>query len=229
MPAAFFGPAPRFQFDQTLNDKPLGATLTAAEANNSLAYEGQLFMFAGTPRDRLPNAPMIGRRGTLCMAVRNATTAITNPAALTNVNAIAGNPTYAGTVCKMQDNAGNTQAGISYLASRTLGGSSTVGDLAYPMSHLILGLAANDVAWFVVDGVACVATASATDDTNVGESEFVIPSVTTAGRVQAQNTGVAAGSATFDQIQGVIARSLQDIGAEATNTKNCSLFVNVGS
>jgi hypothetical protein len=82
-------------------------------------------------------------------------------------------------------------------------------DLAYPVDEFLPagGVANNDLFWVVVSGPATVRTDTAgTTTINVGD--MVVPGGTTAGRVVDQNTGVGAGAATFNQINGAIGRAI---------------------
>ncbi len=76
------------------------------------------------------------------------------------------------------------------------------------------GAAVNDLFYIVVQGPSKVTTAGA-GDTNMAAGVFVIPS--TAGTVIEQDTTVAAGAATFNQIQGRVGQTMEAVNAISTD------------
>lgn len=98
---------------------------------------------------------------------------------------------------------------------QVMGLATVVGEFGFPIDEYLpaAGVAANDLFWLVVGGLATCVTAAA-GDTNISTGSFVIPS--TGGKVIDQDTTVAAGVATFNQIQGAIGRCV--LGVNAINT-----------
>ncbi len=92
------------------------------------------------------------------------------------------------------------------------GYGDTVGQVGGVVDEFLpaAGVPNNALFWLVVEGPTIMTTA-ASGDTNIGLGVMVIPS--TDGKVIEQNTGVAAGAATFNQIQGAIGRSLLAVNA----------------
>ena len=74
----------------------------------------------------------------------------------------------------------------------------------------------NDLFFVVVEGPAKV-TSDSSGTTTVGIGAYVVPGTVVAGSVVAQNTGVAAGIATFNQIQGAVGPAITACGAVSTD------------
>lgn len=106
-------------------------------------------------------------------------------------------------------------SGYEYLG-QVMGYAGTVGEKGYPIDEFLpaAGAPANDLFYVVIEGMAKVTTA-ATGDTNISIGSFVIP--TTGGVVIDQDTTVAAGAATFAQIQGAIGRAVTAVNAISTD------------
>lgn len=102
-------------------------------------------------------------------------------------------------------------SGLEFL-SQTDGFADTVGQKGYPVDEYLPAAGAPQFAlyYIVVEGPATVTTAAA-GDTTISMSSMVIPS--TNGKVIDQDTTVAAGAATFNQIQGAIGRAVKAINA----------------
>ena len=97
-----------------------------------------------------------------------------------------------------------------------------VGELCYPIDEFLPGnVVANDLFWVVVDGPAKVITDTG-GDTTIAIGNYVIPGATTDGRVIDQDTTVAAGAATFAQIQGAVGIA---ITATTGNTQTLTIDV----
>lgn len=204
MSAAFFGPKPPFQIDQTVSNKGSSATIAATEYTD---VAGQIWMFARLPMTH--DGPSTANRPSLGLAVRNLT-----GSAFTPTNTVANristtHPTYVGKCVVMKT--GGTDPAV-FLSQFSGASSTTVGGLNYPMCHLAPAMAANDVAWAICGGPAWVATSdnsSASNDIDAGE--FVIPDSDTAGRVE-QQTDPTNASTTINEINAVIGRSMIDLG-----------------
>lgn len=99
-----------------------------------------------------------------------------------------------------------------------MGYADTVGQLGYPIDEFLpaAGVADDDIFYVVVEGMATV-TSAAAGDTNISIGQFVIPS--TDGKVIDQDVTVAAGSATFNQIQGAIGRAVTAVNGINTDFK----------
>ncbi len=125
-----------------------------------------------------------------------------------NINATAALPK---TIQKM--NLGGS--GKEYL-SQTDGVADTVGQVGYPVDEFLpaAGAAQYDLYYIVIDGLAKVISAGA-GDTTISIGSMVIPS--TSGHVIDQDTTVAAGAATFNQIQGAIGRAVTAVAAINTD------------
>lgn len=100
------------------------------------------------------------------------------------------------------------------------GYGDTVGQIGGVVDEFLpaAGAAANDLFWLVVEGVTNMTTASS-GDTNMALGAMVIPS--TSGTIIEQDTTVAAGAATFNQIQGAIGHVCQAVNATATDVLVC--------
>ncbi len=96
------------------------------------------------------------------------------------------------------------------------GYGDTVGQLGGVVDEFLpaAGVAADGLFWLVIQGPTKMTTA-ATGDTNISIGNAVIPS--TSGTVIDQDTTVAAGAATFNQIQGAIGRAAEAVNATATD------------
>lgn len=92
----------------------------------------------------------------------------------------------------------------------------TVGDHGFPIDEFLpaAGVVNNDLYYVVVDGCAKV-TSAAAGTTTLAIGDYAIPS--TGGKVVKQDNSVAAGSATFNQIQGVIGRAVTAVAAINTD------------
>ncbi len=110
--------------------------------------------------------------------------------------------------------------GMEY-TSRVKDYADTVGQVGYPIDEFLpaAGVPNNDLFYIVVEGPAKVTTAAA-GDTNISIGSMVIPS--TGGKVIDQDITVAAGAATFNQIQGAIGRAIQ-----AVNAINTDFYIDV--
>lgn len=78
------------------------------------------------------------------------------------------------------------------------------------------GAANNDLFWLVVQGPTKV-TSDTAGDTTIPIGNFVIPGSTGDGTVIDQDVSVAAGSATFAQINGALGRAMTACAATATD------------
>ena len=104
--------------------------------------------------------------------------------------------------------------GVEY-SGQVMGYADTVGQLGFPIDEFVIGnIASNDLFWVCVGGPAKV-TSAAAGDTNISIGQFVIPS--TDGKVIDQDVTVAAGSATFNQIQGAVGRAIEAVNAISTD------------
>lgn len=92
----------------------------------------------------------------------------------------------------------------------------TVGQIGGVVDEFLpaAGVAANGLFWLVVEGPTKMTTNGA-GDTNITAGNMVIP--TTNGTIIDQDVTVAAGAATFNQIQGAIGRALLGVNATATD------------
>ena len=99
------------------------------------------------------------------------------------------------------------------------GYGDTVGQLGGVVDEFLptAGAPANSLFWLVVEGPSKMTTA-ASGDTNISLGKGVIPS--TDGKIVEQDVTVAAGAATFNQIQGCIGRT-----AEAVNGTDTDVMV----
>lgn len=123
-------------------------------------------------------------RYVVCMCVRN----------------VSGGAILPKQLCRMK----TTGSGNEF-CGQIVNNTPTVGDLCFPADEFLpaAGVVANDLFWVVIGGPATVTTDTA-GDTTMGIGKYVIPGATTAGRVIEQDTTVAAGAATFAQIQGAV-------------------------
>lgn len=96
------------------------------------------------------------------------------------------------------------------------GYGDTVGQVGGVVDEFLpaAGAAANDLFWLVVSGPSLMTTAGS-GDTNIPLGNMVIPS--TSGTIIEQDTSVAAGAATFNQIQGAIGRTCSAVNAISTD------------
>ncbi len=92
----------------------------------------------------------------------------------------------------------------------------TVGQIGGVVDEFLpaAGVAANGLFWLVVEGPSKMTT-GASGDTNISAGSMVIP--TTSGKIIDQDVTVAAGAATFNQIQGAIGRALLAVNATDTD------------
>ncbi len=104
--------------------------------------------------------------------------------------------------------------------SQVNGYADTVGQLGYPIDEFLpaAGVADQELFYIVVEGLAKV-TSAAAGDTTISIGNFVIPS--TDGKVIDQDVTVAAGAATFNQIQGAIGRAVTAVAAINTDFYIC--------
>lgn len=116
-------------------------------------------------------------------------------------------------LCEMKNNGTGKE-----FVGQASGIAATVGELAYPADEFLpaAGARINDLFYVVVEGPATVTTDTA-GDTTINPGEWVIPGATTAGRVIGQDTTVAAGAATFNQIQGAIGRCITPVAGVSTD------------
>lgn len=113
-------------------------------------------------------------------------------------------------LCKMK-----TDGSAKEFAGQVMGLAGTVGEVCYPGDEWLSGtVPANDLFWVCVGGPATVVTAGA-GDTNIATGAYVIPD--TGGVVVDQDVTVAAGSATFAQIQGAVGRAILGVNGTATD------------
>lgn len=113
--------------------------------------------------------------------------------------------------------------GTAYeFAGQVNGYADTVGQIGYPIDEFLpaAGVADDDLFYVVIKGPAMCTTAAA-GDTNISTGSKVIPS--TDGKVIDQDTTVAAGAATFNQIQGAIGRAIL-----AVNATDSNILIDVG-
>ncbi len=98
--------------------------------------------------------------------------------------------------------------------------ATTVGELGYPIDEFLpaAGVGDQELFYVVVEGLAKV-TSAAAGDTTIAIGNFVIPS--TDGKVIDQDVTVAAGAATFNQIQGAIGRAVTAVAAINTDFYIC--------
>lgn len=103
------------------------------------------------------------------------------------------------------------------------GYATTVGEVGYPIDEYLpaAGVPDGDLFFVVVKGPAMCTTAAA-GDTTISTGSKVIPS--TGGKVIDQDITVAAGAATFNQIQGAIGRCML-----AVNGTNSNILIDVGA
>lgn len=85
------------------------------------------------------------------------------------------------------------------------------------------GVAANELFWVVTRGPSTCLTDSA-GDTNFGVGKVLVPGGGTAGNLVEQDVTVAAGSATFNQLQSAVGRAMEAVNATAT-----AVMVDVGA
>jgi hypothetical protein len=78
------------------------------------------------------------------------------------------------------------------------------------------GVPNNELFWLVVDGPTKVTT-DTTGDTTISVGSMVIPGTTADGTVIDQDTSVAAGAATFAQVNGALGRCRQAVATTATD------------
>ena len=99
--------------------------------------------------------------------------------------------------------------------------ATTVGELCYPADEFLpsAGAPINGLFYIVVEGLAKV-TSGAAGDTTVAIGEYVIP--TTDGKCIGQDTTVAAGAATFAQVQGAVGYAVTAVAAI-----NTDFYINV--
>jgi hypothetical protein len=109
-------------------------------------------------------------------------------------------------------------AGVEYAgqvvapSASALGARVAVADEFLPAA----GVANNDLFWVVIGGPTKVTTDTAgTTTINIGD--VVIPGATTAGRVIKQDNTVAAGAATFAQINGELGRAITAVAAPSND------------
>lgn len=79
------------------------------------------------------------------------------------------------------------------------------------------GVPPNELFWLVVEGPTTVVT-DTTGDTNISVGSFVIPGTTGDGTIIDQDLTVAAGTATFAQVNGALGRCKKAVNATATET-----------
>lgn len=100
-------------------------------------------------------------------------------------------------------------------AGQVIALATTVGELCYPIDEFLsAAVPVDDLFWICVGGPATV-TSAAAGDTNISIASFVIPS--TGGKCIDQDTTVAAGAATFAQIQGAVGRAITAVNAINTD------------
>lgn len=109
-----------------------------------------------------------------------------------------------------------TDGSAKEFAGQIMGYATTVGELGYPIDEFLpaAGVANNDLFYVVIGGPAKV-TSAASGTTTLTPGLFAIP--TTGGKVVAQDMTVAAGTATFAQIQGAIGRAIENVAAINTD------------
>ena len=108
-----------------------------------------------------------------------------------------------------------TDGSAKEFMSQVMGLAGTVGEHCYPIDEFLVSTVPNhDLFYIVIEGPAKVTTAGA-GDTNIAVGNYVIPS--TSGTVIDQDTTVAAGSATFNQIQGAVGRCVTAVNGTATD------------
>jgi hypothetical protein len=78
------------------------------------------------------------------------------------------------------------------------------------------GVAPNELFWLVIEGPTKVTT-DTQGTTTIAVGGLVIPGTTADGTVIAQDTSVAAGAATFAQVNGALGRCRQAVAATATD------------
>jgi hypothetical protein len=137
-----------------------------------------------------------------CMCVRNVSAAAMLPKQVVHMKTSGSGKEFAGQV-------------------DTIG--ATVGQRAYPVDEFLpaAGVAVNDLFWVVVEGPATV-TSDTAGTTTITVGLYVIPGSGTAGRVVAQDMTVAAGTATFAQINGAIG-----VAITATSGNSQDLLIDV--
>lgn len=102
-------------------------------------------------------------------------------------------------------------------AGQVVGLTASVADFGYPIDeYLSAAVPTSDLFWLCVGGPALVTTDSA-GTTTITPGLWVVPGAGTAGRVVAQDVSVAAGSATFNQINNAIGKCILTIAAVSTD------------
>lgn len=131
-----------------------------------------------------------------CMLVRNVHSTVILPSDVVVFNVAGSGVEYLGQVKK---------------AIPTLGERTAVADEYLPAA----GVAVNDLFWVVIAGPTMAKTDTA-GDTTLAINDIVIPGATTAGRVIGQDQTVAAGAATFAQVNGELGRAVKAVAATST-------------
>lgn len=180
---------------------PIGGTFgdgATVAVTDGLQYEGKEYWVE-------PVSPGGGTGGILDTYITQ------KPKKVRIVRNLSGGALLPKTIAKMK-----TDGTLLEFFSQVMGNATTVGEVGYPIDEFLpaAGVAANDLFYIVVEGPAKVKSAGA-GDTTISIGSMVIPS--TAGRVIDQDTSVAAGAATFNQIQGAIGRAAQACAAIDTD------------
>lgn len=110
----------------------------------------------------------------------------------------------------------NVSGSLNEYLSQTNGFADTVGQHGYPVDEFLPAAGAPQYALYyvVIEGLAKVTT-DGSGDTTIPINNMVIPA--TNGTVVDQDITVAAGAATFNQIQGAIGRAVTAVAAISTD------------
>lgn len=187
---------PPFERGQTFFQ---GGTVNATDGAN---LEGSLWSFPDIDISTQGAKGARSNREVICMVVRNKT----------------GSAMLPKLIAKLKIDG----SGYEYLG-QVNGYATTVGERGYPIDEFLpaAGVPDNDLFYVVVSGPAMCTTAAA-GDTTISTGSKVIPS--TGGKVIDQDITVAAGAATFNQIQGAIGRCVL-----AVNGTNTNILIDVGA
>lgn len=187
-------PCDRGQVFTTYTDD-LGATVDATGASH---LEGKTWLFEDIDWTNIANGVKPYRSGKYvkCKLVRNASGGALLPKRFAKY--------------KTDGSTGDVYGG------QVSGYGDTVGQVGGVVDEFLpaAGAGINELFWLVVSGPSKMTTAGA-GDTNISIGSMVIPS--TSGTVIDQDTTVAAGAATFNQIQGAIGRAAEAVNAISTD------------
>lgn len=167
------------------------------DANKGASLEGKVYMFEDLDYSVAGSAkPHRTGRYKYMMIVRNVS---------------GGALTVAKRACKMK---ADGSSAYEY-AGQIVAQATTVGELCYPGDEFLSGTVADDDLFYVCVGGPATVTSGAAGDTNISIGNYVIP--TADGKFIDQDVTVAAGSATFNQVQGAVGRALTAVNAINTD------------